>query len=88
MEKRTIKEARGLKMKYTLHPMKHEIFYQRNWLLDSRVNVKFSNFCKKVEKDFNDKYKSVFVALGVPAFDTYNMLNISINKTTRGVHHS
>lgn len=88
MEKRTIRKARGLTMNYTLTPMQNELFYQREWILDGRLEVKMDNLCKKVEKDFNDKYKNVFMALGVSEYDRYNMLNISINRTTRGVHHS
>lgn len=75
-------------MNYTLTPMKHEVFYQREWILDGRLDVKLNNLCRKLEKDFYDKYKAIFVALGVKEYDRYNMLNISVNKHTRGVHHS
>lgn len=88
MEKETIRKVGGLKMNYTLTPMKNELFYQREWLLDGRLEVKLDNLRVKVEKDFNYKYKAVFMALGVNEYDRYNMLNISINRTTRGVHHS
>lgn len=75
-------------MNYTLKPMKHEVFYQREWILDGRLDVKLNNLCRKLEKDFCDKYKAVFIALGVKEYDKYNMLNISVNRHTRGVHHS
>lgn len=75
-------------MNYTLKPMKHEVFYQREWILDGRLDVKLNNLCRKLEKDFYDKYKAIFIALGVKEYDKYNMLNISVNRHTRGVHHS
>lgn len=75
-------------MNYTLTPMKHEVFYQREWILDGRLDVKLNNLCRKLEKDFCDKYKAIFIALGVKEYDRYNMLNISVNRHTRGVHHS
>lgn len=75
-------------MNYTLKPMKHEVFYQREWILDGRLDVKLNNLCRKLEKDFYDKYKAIFVALGIKEYDRYNMLNISVNRHTRGVHHS
>lgn len=75
-------------MNYTLTPMKNEVFYQREWILDGRLDIKLNNLCRKLEKDFYDKYKAIFVALGVKEYDRYNMLNISVNRHTRGVHHS
>ena len=75
-------------MNYTLTPMKHEVFYQRQWILDGRLDIKTGNICRTLENYFYNKYKEVFMALGIKGYDKDNMLNISVNRHTRGVHHS